>query len=154
METFKAKIKYPAKDPKQGKHGPYISVGVVPFGAQDTNENVVNVFGKPEDDFLKGLHWNQDVTVLKDDKGRYKIIKENNSTKPANEKRPAVGLTTMNREEKITIKNELQAYAKLHKTCFELAAESMADSDPPISEETTQKIATTLFIIITRKYQL
>lgn len=152
METFKARVKYQAKEPKQGQHGDYISVGVIPFGEQETNENVINIFGKPDDSVLTSLKWKDEVTVLKDDKGRHKILQENNT--PKKQDRPAVGLTTMNREEKLNLDKELKAYAKLHARCFDLAAESMKDNIPLISEETTQKIATTLFITITRKYQL
>lgn len=157
MQTFKAKVKFPAKEPKEGKFGPYISVGVIPFGEQDTKDNVVNIYGNPDDDYMKSLKWKDEVTVLNDN-GKHRLLQE---TQPTNghaahnghDPRPAVGLTTMNKDEKLQLDAELQAYAKLHGRCWELAANSFPDGALP-SDETIQKVATTLFIQVVRKYAL
>jgi hypothetical protein len=158
LKIMQAQVKYQANDPKPTRQGKMRINAVIslPDGTETT------FWGDPGDKGILALRKGQPVEVYRDKKGMWQLSADPTASAPypAAQPLPPGPATTSqpkvfakpSKELRQNMLEYIEFAGKLYKHCFDSVSDEMKDAG--LKDEAVKDIATTLFISITRKFNL
>lgn len=127
-----AKVKYPSRE-IDTKYGRKINVVLI----TDTKEEI-KLWRDPGDPELTSLRKNQNISLLKNDKNKYSIVKNNNQ-----DTKNTIDMHNWSKETQELLKNTSKQYIEFYKDCDNNVRANLTNY---INEESIRAISTTIFL--------